>query len=61
MSSEKIATLISLVFAVILYCVSVIALKIFTREEMLMIPYGGKMCKILERLGIYKKEPDEER
>ena len=54
-------TIISLLFAVGIYVISVIALKIFTREEMLMIPYGGKLCKILERLGIYKKEPGEER
>ncbi len=54
--SAKVATLISLIFAVILYFMSIIALKIFSREEMLMIPYGTKILKILERLGIYKKE-----
>lgn len=57
---EKIATMISLIFAVILYAISVIALKIFTREELLMIPYGTKLCKMLERLGIYRKENIEQ-
>ncbi len=53
--AEKMATIVSLLFAVILYFVSVIALKIFTREELTMIPYGSKLLKILERLGIYEK------
>jgi len=57
---EKIATIISLVFAVALYGVSVIALKIFTKEEIKMIPYGTKLCKILEKLGVYEKEPTRE-
>ena len=54
--SAKIATIIALVFAVIIYLLSIIALKIFTREELHMIPYGNKLCKMLERLGIYGKE-----
>ena len=54
--SGKIATLIALIFAIILYVVSVVALKIFTKEELYMIPFGSKLVKILERLGIYKKD-----
>ena len=54
--SGKIATMIALIFAVILYGISVIVLKIFTKEELSMIPYGNKLCKVLEKLGIYKKE-----
>ena len=54
--SAKIATLIGLIFAVIIYVIMVIILKIFTKEEILMIPYGTKIIKILEKLGIYGKE-----
>ena len=54
--STKIATIIALVFAIIIYLISIIILKIFTREELHMIPYGCKICKMLESLGIYKKE-----
>lgn len=54
--SAKIATIIALIFAVLIYLISIIALKIFTREELRMIPYGNKLCKILEKLGIYAKE-----
>lgn len=54
-SSGKIVTIISLIFAVLLYIISVIVLKIFTREELTMIPFGSKLCKVLEKLGIYGK------
>ena len=51
----KIATIISLVVAVVIYAISIIALKIFSKTEIYMIPYGNKLYKILEKLGIYKK------
>ena len=53
--SIKLATIISLIFAVVIYAISIIVLKIFTKEELYMIPYGTKLCKMLERLGIYGK------
>lgn len=53
---NRIVTIIALVFAVIIYFVSILALKIFTKDELHMIPYGNKLCKALERLGVYKKE-----
>ncbi len=52
--TEKIATIIALVFAVVIYFISIIVLKIFTKEELHMIPYGNKLCKILETTGIYR-------
>ena len=55
MVAAKLATIIGIVFAVIIYVVMVILLKIFTQEEILMIPYGQKLNKILVRLGIYSK------
>ena len=58
--SEKIATLLALVIAVIIYLIMVIILKIFTKEEILMIPYGQKINKMLENIGIYKKEENKE-
>lgn len=54
--SAKLATILAIIIAVIIYAVMVVILKIFDKEEMLMIPYGTKICKILERLGIYGKE-----
>lgn len=54
--SARIATIIALLFAVIIYVIMVVILKTFTQEEILMIPYGQKINKILETIGIYGKK-----
>ena len=51
--SAKLATIVAIIFAVIIYALAVIALKIFSKDELNMIPYGNKVCKILEKLKIY--------
>lgn len=51
----KLATIIAILVAVLVYGLAVIALKIFTKEEIFMIPYGNKLYKILEKLKIYKE------
>lgn len=51
----KMATIIAILVAIIIYIISVVVLKIFTKEEIFMIPYGQKLYKILEKLGIYKE------
>ena len=51
--AEKLATIIAIGFAVIIYTLAIIALKIFTKEEILMIPAGDKICNILTKLKIY--------
>ena len=51
----KLATIIAILVAVLIYALAVIRLKIFTKEELLMIPYGQKLCKFLEKFGIYKE------
>ena len=53
--STRIATIIAIVIAIIIYALSVVVLKILDKEEMKMIPYGVKIVKILEKLGIYGK------
>lgn len=53
--SSRIATIISIAIAIIIYGLSVIVLKILNEEEMKMIPYGNKVIKILKSLGIYGK------
>lgn len=52
--SLKIATIVSIGLAIIIYVLSVIVLKIFTKEEILMIPYGQRIYNVLEKIGIYK-------
>lgn len=57
-NAGRMVTIISILVAIIVYALALVALKIFTKEELLMIPYGGKLYKILERLGIYKETPN---
>lgn len=54
--SLKIAAIIAIGSAVAIYALTIISLKVFTKEEILMIPYGQKIYKTLVRLGIYKEE-----
>lgn len=49
----KLATIVAIVVAIILYALAIIALKVFSKEELLMIPYGTKICSILEKMRIY--------
>lgn len=53
--SVKIATIIAILCAVIIYALSIIVLKVFTHEEILMIPYGHKLYNILEKMNLYNK------
>lgn len=50
---NKLATIISLIVAVITYGLSIATLKILTKEEILMLPLGNKIYKLLNKLKIY--------
>ncbi len=50
---QKLATIISIIIAVMIYALAIIALKVFSKEEMQMMPGGRKICKVLEKLKIY--------
>lgn len=50
---EKWATLLAILVAVIVYAVAIIVLKVFSKEELYMIPYGTKICKVLEKMKLY--------
>ncbi len=50
---QKLATIISIIIAVIIYVLAIIALKVFSYEEIQMIPGGNKICKVLEKLKVY--------
>ena len=51
--AEKLATILAIIFAVIIYGLAIIVLKVFTKEEIRMIPAGDKICSILTKLKIY--------
>ena len=54
-NAGRMVTIIAILIAIIIYSLTLIALKVFTKEELLMIPYGHKLYKLLEKLGIYKE------
>ena len=51
--AEKLATIIAIVSAVVIYALAVVALRVFTKQEIKMLPAGNKICMILEKLKIY--------
>ena len=47
------ATIIAMLFAVIIYVLAVISLKIYNEEDIKMLPKGDKILKILKKVKIY--------
>ena len=51
--SGRLATIIAMLFAVVIYLVAVVALKIYNKEDIYMLPKGDKIYKFLEKTKIY--------
>lgn len=51
--AQRLATILAIAFAVIIYVVAIVALNVFSKEEILLMPAGDKISKLLERLKIY--------
>lgn len=51
--SRSLATIIAILIAIVIYALAIIALKVFSKKEILMLPGGDKINKILEKLKIY--------
>lgn len=51
--AENLATIISILISVILYFISVIILRIFSKEELYLLPFGKNLYFFLQKLGIY--------
>ena len=54
--SLKIAAIIAICLAIAIYALAIVSLKVFTKEEIYMIPFGQKVYRILTKMGIYKTE-----
>lgn len=54
--SQNMATIIALIVAVIVYVLSILVLRIFNEEDILMLPYGQKIYEVLVKVGIYKEK-----
>ena len=51
--SGRLATIIAMLFAVVIYLAAVVALKIYNKEDIYMLPKGDKIYKFLEKTKIY--------
>ena len=51
--AAKLATIVAIIFAVIIYALAVVVLKIFSKDEILAMPAGQKIYKVLEKSKIY--------
>lgn len=49
----NLATIVAMIVAVIIYTLAIVALKIFTKDEILSFPKGDKILNILQRVKIY--------
>ena len=50
---ERLATIIAIMVAVVIYALAIVALKVFTKDEFKMMPAGDKIIKFLEKIKIY--------
>ena len=54
--APKLATIIALGVAGIVYILSILMLKVFSDEDIKMLPYGQNIYALLVKLGIYKEK-----
>ena len=53
---DKINIIISIIVSIIIYISMVFILKVFSKNNINMLPYGGKLYNILKNIGIYKEK-----
>lgn len=52
--SDKFSTVLGIIFAVCIYAILLFIMKIFSKDELFLLPNGGKIYKILKKIKIYK-------
>ncbi len=53
--TDRTASAVAMLFAVLVYGLSLLAFKVLTKEEIFMLPYGQKIYKVLLKLRIYRE------
>ena len=56
---NTVSTILSILLGAISYCLLILFTKTLTKEDILNIPYGTKLYKVLVKFGIYKEEKEE--
>lgn len=51
---QNMSTIISIICGVMIYVIAILGLKILSKEDILMIPFGTKIYSILKKIKIYK-------
>ena len=51
--NERISTIVGIIIAIIVYAINIILLKIYREEDIVMLPKGEKILKILKKIKIY--------
>ena len=53
---NAISTVAAIILGAIIYAITLFMLRILSKEDILMIPFGTKLYALLLKLGIYKEE-----
>ena len=56
---NTVSTILSILLGAISYCLLILFTKTLTKEDILNIPYGTKLYKVLVKFGIYKEKKEE--
>lgn len=51
--TEKISTIFGIIFAILIYIILLLVLRIFSKKDLLLLPNGEKLYKFLKRVKIY--------
>lgn len=57
---NTVATLVAIMAGVVVYGISVLFMKVLSKEDIMMIPYGTKLYRLLVKLRIYQDEGELE-
>lgn len=55
---NTLSTLLSIIIGVITYGISILALNVLSKEDIMMIPFGTKLYHLLVKFHIYKEEEE---
>ena len=53
---NTISTLISIIIGAVSYVIAIMLLKVLSKEDIMMIPFGSKLYPVLVKMGVYKEE-----
>ncbi len=52
--ASRIATILGIVIAVVVYTIGIIVLRVLSEEDIYMLPSGDKIYRFLQRIKLYR-------